>query len=120
MFFAWVTQGVAVVLGALAAWSIWGMQFWPFIYGGAVAMANAGLLAWRWHRGLRDFHCDGRKHLSSFHRSLMERFFVVVVLLAAGFAYGLLEPGFQPLSMLVGFVVGQLSWGIAAAALKSK
>ncbi len=83
-------------------------------------MASAGLLTWRWHRGLREFHCDGRKHLSSFHRSFMERFFVVVFLLAAGFAYGLLEPGFQPLSMLMGFVMGQLAWGIALAVLKTE
>jgi len=82
-------------------------------------MVNAGLLAWRWHKGLRDYHCDGHRHLMSFHRSLKERFFVVVLLLAAGFAYGFMEPGFQPLSMLIGFVVGQLAWVIATAALKT-
>lgn len=120
MFFALAGQGVAVALIALVAWLIWGVQFWPFAYGGAVAMANAGLLAWRWHRGLRDFHCDGQRHLGSFRRSLKERFFVVVLLLAAGFAYGFQEPGFQPLSMLTGFVVGQLAWVIAAAALKTE
>lgn len=102
------------------AWLIWGFGFWPFLYGGAVAMANSGLLAWRWHRGLRDFHCDGRRHLKNFHRSLKERFFVVILLLAAGFAYGLMEPGFQPLAMLSGFVVGQLAWVISMAALKSE
>lgn len=120
MFFALSVQGVVVVLGALAGWWIWGLRFWPLLYGGMVAMANAGLLAWRWHSGLRDYHCDGRKHLSSFHRSFMERYLVVVMLLAAGFAFGLLEPGFQPLAILIGFVVGQLAWGIAVAALKTE
>lgn len=104
---------------AMAAWWIWDLQFWPFVYGGSVAMANAGLLAWRWHRGLRVFHCDGQRHLKSFHRSMMERFFVVVVMLSAGFLYGFQEPGFQPPAMLIGFIVGQLAWVIAAAALKT-
>jgi hypothetical protein len=120
MFFALVGQGLVVALGAMAAWSIWGLQYGTFMYGGAASMANAGLLAWRWHKGLRDFHCDGRRHLKVFHRSFLERFIVVVLLLVAGFAYGLTKPGFQPLAMLIGFVVGQLAWVIAAAALKTE
>lgn len=83
-------------------------------------MANTGLLAWRWHRGLREFHCDGQRHLKVFHRSFLERFFVVVLMLVAGFAFGLTSPGFAPLAMLIGFIVGQLAWVIAAVALKSE
>jgi hypothetical protein len=120
MFFALVFQGVAVLASALVAWLTWALQFWPFIYGGAVAMANAGLLAWRWNKGLHEYHCDAQRHLKSFHRSLMERFFVVALLLAVGFVYRLVEPGLQPLAMLSGFVVGQLAWVIATAALKTK
>lgn len=120
MFFAMIGQGLTVVASGLAAGLMWDLPLWPWVYGGGIAMANAGLLTWRWHRGLQDFHCDGRKHLGSFHRSLLERFFVVVLLLAAGFAYGLSEPAFRPLVMLVGFVVGQLAWGIAVAALKTR
>lgn len=120
MFLAWVAQGAAVVAIALVAWSIWGVQFWPFAYGGAASLANTGLLAWRWRKGLRDYHCDGRRHLHSFHRSLKERFFVVALLLAAGFAYGLVEPGLQPHAILIGFVVGQLAWGISLATLKTE
>lgn len=120
MFFALIGQCLAVALCGFAAWQIWDLQFWPFLYGGTVAMANAGLLVWRWHRGLREFHCDGRKHLKSFHRSQKERFFVVVLLLAAGFAYGFMEPGFQSLAVLIGFVVGQLAWVITTAVLKTE
>lgn len=111
---------MVIALGALTAWWGWGLSLPALLYGGVVAMANTGLLAWRWYRGLRDYHCDGRKHLSGFHRSFMERFFVVVIMLAAGFSIGLLEPGFQPLAVLTGFVMGQLAWGIALAALKTE
>jgi hypothetical protein len=120
MFFALAGQGTVLLASALMVWRLGALQFWPFLYGGGVAMANAGLLAWRWKQGLRKFHCDGQRHLKRFHRSLMERFFVVVLLLAAGFAYRLAEPSFQTLAMLSGFVVGQLAWVIAAAALKAK
>lgn len=83
-------------------------------------MASAGLLTWRWKQGLHDFHCDGRRHLKSFHRSLKERFFVVMLLLAAGFLLGRMGSGFQPMAMLLGFIVGQLAWVIALAALKTE
>jgi hypothetical protein len=45
----------------------------------------------------------------------MERFFVVGVLLAAGFAMLKLAP----LPLLTGFIVGQLAWVIAAAGHKT-
>ena len=81
-------------------------------FGGLVALVNSGLLVIRWRRGLRDYHCDGRRHLKSFNRSMLERFFVVGVLLAVGF--GVLNlPQFV---MLSGFIVGQLAW-VASIAL---
>lgn len=120
MFYGLVGQGAAVLLGALAGWLVWDLECMPFLYGGAVAMAGAGLLAWRWKRGLHDYHCDGRRHLKSFRRSHKERFFVVALLLAAGFWLGLTEPGFKPLAVLMGFIVGQLAWVISVAALKSE
>jgi len=120
MLVALVGQGLVVVVLAMSAWLLWGVQLWPFLYGGMVAMANAGLLVWRWRRGLQDYHCNGQKHLGSFHRSLMERFFVVIMLLAAGFAYGFFSPDAEPLPILTGFVVGQLAWVIAVAAIKTE
>lgn len=108
------------MVGALGAWLIWGLPPLPFVYGGLVAVAGAGLLTWRWRHGLHDFHCDGHRHLQGFRRSIKERFFVVGVLLSAGFAFGLVQPGFQPLTVLTGFIVGQLAWVIAAAALKTE
>ena len=86
------------------------------MYGGGVALVNTGLLVWRWYRGLHDYHCDGGRHLRSFYRSEMERFFVVCTMLATGLA-GL---GLAPLPLLTGFIVGQSAWVIAAAARKTE
>jgi ATP synthase protein I len=86
------------------------------LYGGAVSVANTALLIWRWHRGARDFHCDADKHLRSFYRSMLERFLVVVILLAAGLA----RTELPPLSLLAGFVVGQVAWMLASLTLRER
>lgn len=86
------------------------------LYGGGVAIANTSLLIWRWHKGVRDFHCDAGRHVRAFYRSAMERFFVVVILLAAGF-YWL---GDHPLALLAGFVVGQMAWMLASLTLRER
>ncbi len=98
---AWIWQGGGVGVAVL--------------YGGFATMANIGLLVWRWRRGRYDYHCDGGRHLRQFHRSMMERFFVVGAILAAGIV-GL---SLEPLPMLVGFIVGQVAWMISASALKT-
>ncbi|MDO9226117.1 MAG: ATP synthase subunit I [Pseudomonadota bacterium] len=85
------------------------------LYGGAVALANVGMLVWRWRRGRYDYHCDGHRHLRQFHRSMLERFFVVGIMLATGIG-GL---NLEPLMMLLGFIVGQCAWMVAAATLKT-
>lgn len=86
------------------------------LYGGGVAVANVSLLLWRWHKGVRDFHCDVGRHMKSFYRSSMERFFVVVILLAAGLAWF----GIDPLALLAGFVVGQMAWMLASLTLRER
>ena len=86
------------------------------LLGGLVAVANSSLLVWRWHKGARDFHCDAAKHLRSFYRSAMERFFVVVALLAVGFV--LMKD--HTMALLMGFVVGQISWLLASLTLRER
>ncbi len=83
-------------------------------YGGAGAVANTGLLYWRFKRGERDYHCDAGRHLRSFYRSSLERFFVVGAWLAAGLG----GFGLAALPLLAGFVIGLLAWIVAAAAWK--
>ena len=86
------------------------------LYGGMVAVANTALLFWRWRQGARDYHCDAGKHMRSFYRSMVERFFVVVILLAVGF----LLTGNQALILLAGFVVGQVAWLMASLTLRER
>lgn len=110
-------QSGAVGLAALAAGLFGGLEIaLAMLYGGGVAVANTALLFWRWHKGLQDFHCDAGKHVRSFYRSFMERFFVVLILLAAGF-YWL---GDRPLALLAGFVVGQMAWMLASLTLRER
>lgn len=102
---------LALILGVASGWFA-GVSL---LYGGAVAMLNAGLLVRRWRGGLTDFHCDAARHLKSFQRSMLERFFMATAFLAAGMAgFGLDAP-----AMLMGFIVGQIAWVIAAAVLKN-
>jgi ATP synthase protein I len=86
------------------------------LYGGMVAVANTALLFWRWRQGAQNYHCDAGKHMRSFYRSMVERFFVVVILLAVGF----LLMGNQALILLAGFVVGQVAWLLASLTLRER
>ena len=105
-----------MLIAAMLAWAWHGAEAGESaLYGGLVAMLNAGLLVWRWWRGRHDYHCDGQRHLRMFHRSSLERFFIVGILLALGMS------GFRlaPLAILAGFIVGQFAWIIAVATHKS-
>lgn len=115
MFFGLFLQAVVLSVLALLVWAWWGwVAAVACIFGGGVALLNSGLLVWRWHRGLVDYHCSGERHLRSFHRSSLERFFVVGILLAMGFAW----LDLAPLLLLAGFIVGQVAWVIAAVVHK--
>lgn len=105
--------GLAALIGGLIGGVVTALAV---LYGGGVSVANSALLFWRWHQGSRDFHCDAGRHLRSFCRSSLERFFVVVILLAAGFA-GL---GIDPLALLAGFLVGQIAWILASLTLRER
>jgi len=112
MFFGLSLRVFVTSVSALLVWGWWGWAAGAAcLFGGGVALLSSGLLVWRWHRGLRDYHCDGGRHLRSFYRSALERFVVVGILLAAGFAM----LNLAPLPLLSGFIVGQLAWVIAVA-----
>jgi len=116
MFFSYALQG-AMVAAAVILLLLWqGADLASAaLYGGSVALANSGLLVWHWRRGRYDYHCDGERHLRQFHRSSLERFFVVGFALAVGM-YGL---KLDPLAILLGFIVGQVAWILSAATLKT-
>jgi hypothetical protein len=74
------------------------------LYGAAVALVNAGVLAWHIRRGGRTSSGDASRELRGILAAGFQRLAVVVALLAAGF--GIL--GLMPLALLTGFIVGQL------------
>jgi ATP synthase protein I len=114
MFFAYALQAAIVAVAVMATWLWQGAEVaTAVLYGGTAALANIGLLVWRWRQGRYHYHCDGGRHLKQFHRSSLERFFVVGIVLAVGM-YGL---KLDPLPVLLGFIVGQVAWMIAAATL---
>ena len=73
-------------------------------FGSLTALANTVLLAWRLgaaeKRGPRPAH----EEATTIYRSALERFVVVLLLLAAGLGWVKLQPG----PFLAGFVLGQL------------
>jgi len=109
MFFSlWLQLGVITLIGLMSwLWKDAGFAQ-ALVFGGLVAVVNSGLLVIRWRCGLKEYHCNGQRHLKSFHRSMLERFFVVCVLLAVGFGFIA-----APHVVLLGFVVGQLIWALA-------
>jgi ATP synthase protein I len=110
-------QASTVALVALAAGLIGNAGIALAIaYGGGVSLANTALLWWRWRKGVRDYHCDAGRHLRSFYRSALERFFIVVIVLAAGFYW----IGDHPVAVLAGFLVGQMAWMLANLTLRER
>jgi hypothetical protein len=110
MFFSLMLQFMQVVVSGVVGWFLQDGQFaQALLFGGLVAVVNSGMLVVRWRRGLKDYHCDGKRHLKSFNLSMLERFFVVGMLLAAGFKF----LNLPQLVMLAGFIVGQTAWVIS-------
>jgi hypothetical protein len=110
MFLAILIQSLVIAVALAGCWVWMGVvAVQAFAYGSIVALVNSGMLVGRWYGGLNDYHCNGDRHLKSFHRSMLERFFVVGILLAVGFGFLSLAPQ----ALLAGFIVGQLAWAIA-------
>lgn len=74
-------------------------------FGGAVAVSNTLLLAWRIRTGARESTRSPHHELAKLVRSSVERFFVVALLIAAGLGWLKLMPA----PLLAGFVLGQLA-----------
>lgn len=112
MFLALLLQSLVIAVALAGCW-VWmdAVAAQALAYGSMVALVNSGMLVGRWYSGLKDYHCNGEHHLRSFHRSSMERFFVVGILLVVGFGFLSLAPQ----AVLAGFIVGQLAWPFANA-----
>lgn len=84
-------------------------------YGCFVSFSNTALLAWRYKQGKHKASLDARWALRQAYRTAIERYMLIVFLLAAG--YKLL--GLFPLWMLAGFVVGQVVWILTLVKFKA-
>lgn len=117
MLFAYMLQVALTAVVVILAW-MWhgGEAGRAALLGGLIAAVNVGLLVWRWRKGRWEYHSDVQRHLRQFHRSALERFFVVVILLLVG----ILVLQVKPEPMLVGFIAGQVAWVIAASVLKTE
>lgn len=101
-----ISQLAMTAIGALLASLFMGpVAAFAALYGGAVALSNTLLLAWRASEGAGRPVQDPRRELAWVIRSSMERFFWVSLLLAAGLGWMKL----MPLPMLAGFALGQLT-----------
>jgi ATP synthase protein I len=102
-----ILQGIIVAVVALAGFGHSGVgAAGAVLFGGTIAMVNAGLLGWRLQRGARLPHVDLQRHMKSFYASSLERFVAVAALLAIGM--GILK--LMPLALLAGFIAGQLAF----------
>lgn len=104
-------QFVVAVTGAAISFFFFGEAAARAVFfGGAVALANSLLLAWRMHIGaLRPGHSPGQE-LARLVRSSVERFLMVALLIAAGLGWLKLMPA----ALLAGFVLGQLTLVVSA------
>ena len=75
------------------------------LFGSMVALANVVLLVWRMSQAEKRMLLDVQKNLHLFYRSSMERFIFVALLLASGMG----SLGLNPVAVLVGFALGQLT-----------
>lgn len=99
-------QAMLAMIGAGICLAFCGMAAaGAMLAGGAVALANTLLLAWRMRGNKGALYLNAQQHLRTFYRSSLERFFVVMLLLAVGMG----PLALQPLPLLAGFVLGQLA-----------
>ncbi len=100
-----------VVFGGLLAYGFFGGRSAALatLYGGVVAMCNAGLLLWRMYSAQRRASLGAQQDLRLIYRTGMERLLLAGVLLALGMGPLKLDP----LALVTGFVLGQCAWLVA-------
>ena len=104
---ALLVQGGSVLVAAILVYAVYGQaSAMAVVFGGLVALANSGLLAWRMRVAKRRVDTDAQQDLRMLYRTSLERFALVVFFLALGMGVLKLDP---PV-MIAGFVLGQLAW----------
>ena len=97
-------QVILTITGAVVAYFVDNLQSGiSVLWGGFCALVNVCLLLWRMHTGA-GLDADANRQLRLMYRSVLERFFVVMGLLALG----MLRVNVAPLAILLGFIAGQM------------
>lgn len=110
---ALIGQGLIVLVGAVLAYLLGGFTAaCAAIFGGLVAVASAAFLMWRMRAAEKRESGNARQELLFIYRTGLERFALVVILLAAGMG----PFGLDRLGVVAGLILGQLAWLIAASA----
>ncbi len=100
------------ILGFFAAGSTTALAVF---YGVATALAASLLMVWRERTTLRHPEWDGRKLFGVFILSGLERWLVVILMLAIGFGVFKLSP----LPLLLGLAAAQTAWLAAVFAVRN-
>lgn len=102
-----------VLLGVVLAYRIAGVAAAKgALFGGLVAEASAALLVWRMRAAEQRESKNAQQELRLIYRTSLERFALVVMLLAAGMG----PLGLDRLGVVAGLILGQMAWLIAVSA----
>jgi hypothetical protein len=102
-------QAVLIAIVSGATFFIGGPLFSiSAVWGGLCSLANVSLLIWR-QRSDCNPEFEAARHLRLMYRSALERFVVVIGLLA----FGVLRLKLMPFEILLGFVSGQVGLTLA-------
>jgi len=108
-----IGQGLIVLAGVMLAYLHGGfIAAGAAMFGGLVAVANAGLLMWRMRSAGLSEHASAQRVLWRVYRTGLERFALVGMLLALGMV--LFEQDRS--AVVAGLVLGQLAWLVVAPA----
>ena len=110
------TQLVLVGLAAVSFFTVSGrLQALSVLFGGAMAVLNLVLLAWRRQQADSGRALTAGQSLWALYRSAIERFALVLALFALGMGVLRLEP----LPLLIGFIAGQLGLFVTGTGRKN-
>ena len=104
---ALLVQWVLVWTAVLVAYAAFGRATaQPVMSGGLIAISGSALLWLRWWQSNKRVQADAQQAVRAVYRTGLERFVLMVLLLALGLSY--FKHGAA--ALLAGFVLGQLAW----------
>ena len=104
---ALLVQWVLVWTAVLVVYAAFGRATaQPVMGGGLIAISGSALLWLRWWQSNKRVQADAQQVVRAVYRTGLERFVLVVLLLALGLSYF----KHAAAALLAGFVLGQLAW----------